>query len=363
MPTLTGGGAERVLATYMNSLDANHYNVHYCSLRYHGQLEELIAPHIHVKALGASRVSTSLPRLFFHIRSVKPDVVVSTLTHCNFACLALKILFPRTKFLAREAIVPSFFFEKYCRFSWPLKMTFRVLYPLADILMCPSHEVAKELKEDIHVNPDNVRILYNPVDVDKIRELAAENLTNPRTDKNVIHFVASGRLEPQKGFHRLIDILSGVSLPYEWRLTILGEGSLRDSLLEYAREKNIADKVELLGWHINPYQFYAQADYFLISSYFEGMPNVALESLACGTPLISIEQPGGIFDIAKRAGPNAVTLVKSEAEFQNALKTMTCSNISGVKPSLLPDVFYKAQVVGKFLEYIQELTKKDKERT
>lgn len=355
MPTLTGGGAERILIKYMNALDEKKYKVSYCSLLGHGPLESLIHQNIEMTSLGARRVSSSLPRLYMYLKQHKPDLVISTVTHANFVCLALALFFPSIQFIAREAIVPSFFFNKYKIFKLPLILTFKILYGLAaNIVISPSKEIIEEFKNDLNMSCKNFRLLYNPVDTEKILGLIESTDRNLIAEKS-IRFVCSGRLEPQKGFDRMLRALAVAKLPYPWTLTILGEGSKRQDLESLVSLYNLEDKVSFIGWHLNPYQYYANADYFLITSYFEGMPNVALESLACGTPIIAIEHPGGLFDIASKAGYESVTLAKDENEFSNLLQHLQTSIKKSKKENLLPIDFYQDTIINQFKKLVEDI--------
>ena len=105
----------------------------------------------------------------------------------------------------------------------------------------------------------------------------------------------------QKGFDLLIDAVAMSGLK-QLQVTILGEGSLRASLEDYARLKGVDRQVRLLGFQNNPYAFMARADAFVLSSRYEGFPNVMLEALACGTHVIAVPAPGGTIEIARSAG-------------------------------------------------------------
>ncbi len=149
---------------------------------------------------------------------------------------------------------------------------------------------------------DKAVVINNPVDVQYIRQLAAETLVtgfeqeSSEGKDSLINLLAVGRLVPQKGFDLLIESLALCRDP-RLRLTLLGEGPMREELEVLAHSKGVAGQVRFAGFQKNPYPFFAQADVFVLSSRFEGFPNVILEALACGTPVIATPAPGGIKEI------------------------------------------------------------------
>jgi glycosyltransferase involved in cell wall biosynthesis len=108
--------------------------------------------------------------------------------------------------------------------------------------------------------------------------------------------VAAGRLAAEKGFDLLIEAIALLSDP-RIHLTILGEGPLRGELEALARERGVSERVRFAGFQANPYVFFAKASALVMSSRFEPFPNVVLEALACGTPVIATPAPGGILEI------------------------------------------------------------------
>jgi glycosyltransferase involved in cell wall biosynthesis len=105
------------------------------------------------------------------------------------------------------------------------------------------------------------------------------------------NFVAAGRLEDQKGFDVAIEAISR-SRNKNITLTILGDGTLRQSLERLVEERKLQHRVRLLGYIQNPYPYFAKADGLLLSSRFEGFPNVVLEALSCGTPVVATPVAG-----------------------------------------------------------------------
>ena len=83
------------------------------------------------------------------------------------------------------------------------------------------------------------------------------------------------------------------------KLTILGQGALRDSLVRKSAFLHLQDCVTFSGFQNNPYPFLQKADLFVLTSSFEGLPNALLEALALGTPAVSVDCPGGVSELAE----------------------------------------------------------------
>jgi glycosyltransferase involved in cell wall biosynthesis len=96
----------------------------------------------------------------------------------------------------------------------------------------------------------------------------------------------------EKGFDLLIEAIALMRDP-RVHVTIVGDGTLRDELQRLTLHLGVASQVHFVGFHKNPYPFFKIADAFVLSSRIEGMPNVILEALACGTGVIAVPATGG----------------------------------------------------------------------
>lgn len=106
--------------------------------------------------------------------------------------------------------------------------------------------------------------------------------------------VAVGRLDPQKGFDLLIQAFSRVAGRYpSWRLVILGEGAARAELTALIAARKLAARVSLPGFIAEPRAIMRQADLFVLSSRYEGMPNALIEAMSEGRACVSFDCPTG----------------------------------------------------------------------
>ncbi len=346
LPALTAGGAERVLITLMNGLDRSIFAPAFITVSAQGELRPLIDPTIPFHALAdRSRVGRSIPALYRKLRELRPDIVVSTMAHMNFAVLMLKPFFPRTRFIVREAITPSFILQDR-RMARPLVwFLYKWLYPKADLVVSPAQIIIDEFRDVLRINVANHVVLPNPVDLEKIRLPAPL----PPRMSDAPHFVCAGRLHAQKGFDRLIE---AIPADMDFHLTILGEGPERARLETMIAQRNLQGKVILAGLSDNPWPYYAAADAFLLPSRWEGLPNVALEALACGTPVIATAESGGIAEIAA-AAPGAVTVVENMDEFIAIMEKVKSAPAASFRPSLLPTLYERAAVCQAFATLIR----------
>jgi N-acetylgalactosamine-N,N'-diacetylbacillosaminyl-diphospho-undecaprenol 4-alpha-N-acetylgalactosaminyltransferase len=136
----------------------------------------------------------------------------------------------------------------------------------------------------------NVSRIYNPIDIDAIVKKSKEV-----NELSFDYIMGMGQMETNiKQFDKLIEAYSESILPKNnIHLVLLGEGERKLIFQKLAKEKKIDDKVHFLGYQNNPFKYLKKASFFVLSSLNEGLPNVILESLACGTPVVAFDCMSG----------------------------------------------------------------------
>jgi glycosyltransferase involved in cell wall biosynthesis len=322
LPSLTGGGAERVFTTLLRHLDRTRFEPHLALLQAQGAYMDDIPKDIPIHDLKVSRVRYALPRILTLIWKMRPQTILATMGHVNIALISAKPFFPpNTRLLVREAIIPSALFreEGYNVRLWG--RLYRHFYKRADRVVCLSDSMVSDLVENFGIPRENLVRIYNPVDTQKVRELA-EIGSNPFNGTGP-HLVAAGRICRQKGFDLLISAMPAVVERFpDAQLFILGEGPLETELKKQAQNLGLKEKVVFLGFQANPWLYLKHANAFILPSRYEGLPNVLLEALALGTRVVVSDCPGGIQEIRESVGNMAVVPPENPAALAEAIITV-----------------------------------------
>ncbi len=351
LPSFAGGGAERVIIGFANGLNRERYEPVMVVLENKGPLVGDLDENIQLISLDRPRLRQAVGPLRRIIQDMKPAVVVTTMGYLNLGVLwAARYERKDTAIVVREANDPEVTFA-----ALPIPAVGRWLYKYyyrkAACIVVPSRIIGERLAALLPSAADRIRMLNNPVDESRIRQAAAEPRRRPGQG---VRFIAAGRLSHQKGFDRLLEWIS--RLPAQAHLTILGEGACRPLLEDRIAALDLGDRVDLRGFVSDPWAYYGGADAFLLPSRWEGMPNAALEALACGTPVIAMSQAGAVRQIAEEALPTAITIAETGDEFIHAMQSTAVRDGLRLRDSLLPNSFRPSAVGRRFEELLNSVT-------
>ena len=189
------------------------------------------------------------------------------------------------------------------------KSLINLLFNKAEKFICVSKTVAEDLKESFNIKEEKIKIIYNPIDIEKIQKQADQpiGLEYQEIFNNPV-IINMGRFSEEKNHYFLIKTFREIKKSIETvKLVILGDGEKRIILEQLIKDLGLEDSVYLLGIQDNPFKFLARAKVFVLSSSREGLPCSILEAMACGLPVVSIDC---------RSGPREILAPKTDIKSQ-----------------------------------------------
>lgn len=343
IPTLGGGGAEKVLVDLVNNMDRKKFDITLLTLFDGGVNKSSLSDRVKYRFVfkhvfrGNTHVLKLFTPSFLYRKMIKEsyDVVVSYLQSPVMRIVGgcedkhTKIVswihneFRDTKPLERLYRNETEFKNSIDRYD---AFVFVAESARNDLISC-----CPQIEKKSYT-------LYNTVDSDIIRTRSAEKICM-NLDDNVVKLISVGRFAKQKAFDRLIKILARLrDNGYSVSLTILGDGELRkeyEALIDYLALKKY---VRLPGYKDNPYKYVRNSDLFVCSSLHEGFSTAVTESLIVGTPVITTECSG----MRELLGDNEYGVIteNSEEALYKGIKKIIDDN-------LIPELKEKAIIRGK----------------
>lgn len=306
LESLAGGGAEKVLTDIVCNLDKSKYDITVCTVTDKGVYEEkvkssccnyksLIKMDSYSKGLFGklfvwlkTKIIYKLPAKIVYKLFVKDKYDIEIAFVEGFA----------TKLIANSSNANSkkiawvhidMISNPYADNSFLTLEEHKQCYQKYASIVCVSKDTEKQFKEKFNI--PNTVVVYNPIDKENI----VKNINNHYELKNEIIISAVGRLENQKGFDRLIEILSKViKINEDFKLNIIGTGSQKNQLTRLIEKYGLNEKVFLLGFMDNPYKEMAKSNLLICSSRSEGYSLVIAEAMCLGLPILTTKCAGPI---------------------------------------------------------------------
>ena len=242
------------------------------------------------------RIRFSLGLITNKIVEIEPQICFILYTQLIFlSVLSPYLRLKGIKIYFRETIIPSLYRKQLNGIH---KFLIRRAYNMYDGIVAQSIDMAYDLVEKWGCKREKITVINNLVRLDVIQE-RIKNAVIPddliKSDKPV--FISAGRLAPQKGYDIIIQRISEMKPDIPFKYFILGDGDEKEKLEKMISESGLEESVFLLGFKTNPYSYIYYSDALILSSRYEGFPNIVLEAMALGKPVFSNQCLGGINEI------------------------------------------------------------------
>lgn len=257
---------------------------------------------LRVLDLGVGHTALAVPGLVRYLKTERPLALLAAKDRAiRAAVLAKRVSRADTRLVGRLGThLSAAMANKPALIRWARQWPMREMYSAVDRIVAVSEGVAEDTRRIAKLPPEKIVVIRNPVITPEMMEKSRMPVDHPWLESSDVPVIlGAGRLTQQKDFSTLVRAFARVRAFIDSRLVILGEGRLRPSLEKLAADLGIADAVALLGHVANPYAYMARSSLFVLSSAWEGSPNVLTEALALGTPVVSTDCPSGPREILR----------------------------------------------------------------
>jgi glycosyltransferase involved in cell wall biosynthesis len=311
--SLHGGGAERMAVRLIENLDPREFEVKIGLLRRSGEYlsevdpSEVLTPNWDqsealafddrgnqniFKIKNLIRGTLMAPFGFSKIlKAFEPDVMISFCKGTSIAVMGATWIYGRkkVKWIVREGNNTTAVIHDELKNPILRKLLMWITHKCfssADCLLSVSEDLATRLGEEMKSPPRMIQSIHNATDIEMVQKKAEESVFSPTTRP---YFIAAGRLHYQKAYDQMIRSYAASNAKDSHDLILLGKGPDETKLKELISNLGLESKVHLLGWRENPWAYIAKSEAFLLSSRWEGVPNIMIEAMACGVPIISTD--------------------------------------------------------------------------
>jgi glycosyltransferase involved in cell wall biosynthesis len=311
--SLAGGGSERQLINILRHVDRSQFEPHLYLVSRSGEFLSQVPDDVPVTAFDHDPLPSGIylpgrirraqiAHFAKTLSNQRTDVVYDRTPHMTLiagpACRRTGI--PHVSAVVSNPVHDLR--DNIGRFGWFKKQILRKSYRTAARVIANSDPLARECREFYGLAQDQVAVISNGFDFDEIQRLAGVGTDNADTVRSTstFHIVAAGRLEECKGFdllfgalNELVNVRDHISIT----ATIAGRGGAEAELKHLAAQHCLEQVVDFAGFLQNPYPLIQSADLFCLTSRYEGMPNVLVEAMSLGVPVLATDCPHGPRDI------------------------------------------------------------------
>ncbi|MBE3584514.1 MAG: glycosyltransferase [Limnochordaceae bacterium] len=289
---LHGGGVERSFLRLVRAFLDRGIEMDLVLTRAEGPLLSEVEKRARVVDLRRTGALASVPSLAGYLRKERPEAILTGLDHNNMAAVVAKWLAG----VPTRTLISAHLPLKYTAYKAPqgakdrlFPILDRLIYRHADVVVAVSRGIREDLARYAGLDPEAIRVIYNPVVDEDLLASAAVDVNDPWFMDPTPVVLGTGRLEREKGFDTLIKAFALARGDVKARLMILGEGRERGALERLIGRLGLESDVRLPGFVRFPAAYMKRAALFVLPSRYEALPNVLIEALAVGTRVVSTD--------------------------------------------------------------------------
>ena len=274
VPSIEDGGVEKnlfLIANYLsqNGTDVNIISANRDKKKYFNKKINFICPKsdfLNEKNRFYKTIFCFFLLLFFFIKNKK---ILILSFQANIYAIFFSCIF-RIDIITRSNTAPPGWSSNLFK-----RFIFKLFFKYPKKIIVNSFDFKKQLDQEFKVKSI---CIYNPFDTQFVKKKIKKKIKIKFFKKNSLNFINIGRMTDQKDQILLLKAFNNIKSKLKFKLIIIGKGKNKEKLKKYIKEKNLGKNIKIINYQNNPFPYLKKADIFILSSKFEGLPNVLLEA-------------------------------------------------------------------------------------
>ena len=353
--SLQGGGSERVCTTIANSLAQKNFNVNLLVLHSKNAVfEKDLDKKVKLTSLNKLHTRKAFFAVAKYLLQNKPKKIIVFNYQLAIMLVILRaVLFLDYYIISRNINVLSKLMEHEKSFWHKYIVDFftKLFYKKSDKFIAQSNGMRDDLINSYKVKKEKIIVINNPVN-ERIESLAKTLDFNKISKKYEVLFI--GALEKRKGLDYLLDSFKIISkTDNKIKLRILGKGSLKSKLIQKTEDLHLENQVIFEDFKKDVTSYILQSRATLLTSLHEGFPNVLVESITLGTPVVSFDCPSGPSEIIDNGKNGYLVEYLNVEKFAQAVLKIINQNIDSLLVAKSAERFYSDKIMMKYIEILE----------
>lgn len=349
---LSKGGAQGVFVNVVNYFYEQNMDVEIVVQNLNDAVyKDRLKNNIEITNLGVPNAKKLYPVLrryllqhsFSHAIAFSPEIAVNLYLLRKQLKLNFKIIGRCLNTLSMEYKCTNNFFRKYIT-----SRLIRIFFHRINFIIAQSNGMEEDLIQNWGVNYRQVKVINNALQPQY--ESVLEDLTESEKSNYILY---AGRFEPQKGLMMLLKAFANIT-DKSISLKLIGSGSMKADLENLAGSLHINDRVEFISYSTNIIDYYKRARLVVMTSFYEGFPNVLVESTACGTPIVAFDLPSGPNEIIKDDINGYLVPYLNLNEFTEAINKALEKKWDFKEIKNTAKRYSRIQIMPKYIEALEE---------
>jgi glycosyltransferase involved in cell wall biosynthesis len=291
-PSVEGGGVEKNLFIISNYLCRKINNVRLISSNYQknkfSNKLKIINSKIFQPKSRLGRYLVCIPLLIREIIKNKNVIVFSFQANLYATIICFLLSIP---IVIRANSSPTSWANNLIK-----RFVYKIFYKYPKKIIVNSYDFKKQMKSILSLNSI---CIYNPLNKNFIKRQARKKNSLNFYKKTNLKIISNGRLTDQKNHILILKALKKIKKQVNFKLIILGQGENKNKLIDFINKNHLKKNVKIINYRKNPYSYLLKANLFVLSSVYEGLPNVLLEAMVLKKFIISSNCPTGPSEILR----------------------------------------------------------------